>query len=122
MISKADLESYLPLSESTYLILLSLGQGPRHGYLILKDVASLSGGRVQLSTGTLYSALKRLLADGWICRAGEDSPGEPDAATPGRRRRYYQLTDPGRRLLDAEITRLRSLLAAANVRRGQVPA
>ena len=52
------------LSEPVVLILLSLAEQPRHGYSILKDVESVSGGRVLLSTGTLYGALQRLLDQG----------------------------------------------------------
>ena len=58
----------LPLSEPVLLILLSLAQQPRHGYAILKNVEEMSDGRVTLSTGTLYGALRRLLEDRWIER------------------------------------------------------
>ena len=58
-----------PLSEATFLILVSLGSGPKHGYAIMKEVEELSHQRVLLSTGTLYGAIKRLLADGTIQRA-----------------------------------------------------
>jgi DNA-binding PadR family transcriptional regulator len=115
MIVKRDNESDLPLSESTFLILLSLAPGPKHGYAIMKEVAALSRGRVQLSTGTLYGALKRLLAEERIQRAVEDPPSEPGTERTGRRRRDYVLTDLGRRLLEAEIARLQSLVAAASL-------
>ena len=59
------------LSEPVLLVLLSLAEQPRHGYSILKDVESMSGGRVLLSTGTLYGALQRLLDNGWIERVEE---------------------------------------------------
>ncbi len=55
-----------PLTETVLLILVSLAERPRHGYSILKDVEKVSVGRVVLSTGTLYSALRRLLEEGWI--------------------------------------------------------
>lgn len=113
MVAKAPVESNLPLSESAFLILLSLAPGPRHGYAIMKDVAALSSGRVQLSTGTLYGALKRMLADDWIERT-EDPTGEA-AGEAGRRRRSYVLTDLGRGVLQAEIARLRSLVTAADL-------
>ena len=71
---KADIESNLPLSESTFLILLSLAPGPKHGYAIMKEVAALSGNRVQLSTGTLYGALGRLLSQGLIEQAPDEGP------------------------------------------------
>jgi len=60
-----------PLSEPVLLILLSLAEQPRHGYSILKDVEEISQGRVALSTGTLYGALRRLLDDRWIERFEE---------------------------------------------------
>ena len=56
------------LSEPAILVLLSLAEQPRHGYSILKDIDSMSDGRVLLSTGTLYGALQRLLDHGWIER------------------------------------------------------
>ncbi|HKU20407.1 MAG TPA: helix-turn-helix transcriptional regulator [Terriglobales bacterium] len=98
----------LPLTEPVLLVLLSLAQQPRHGYAILKDVESMSAGRVLLSTGTLYGALQRLLGDGWIERVQEDdSP---------RDRRTYRLTSRGRRNLQLEIERMRHLTKVAAVR------
>ena len=98
----------LTLSEPVLLVLLSLAEQPRHGYSILKDVESLSGGRVQLSTGTLYGALQRLLGHGWIERVEEDN-------TP-RDRRTYRLTTRGRRNLQIEIERMRHLTKLAALR------
>ena len=57
-----------PLSEPILLILTSLAEHPRHGYALIKDMELLSGGRVRMSTGTLFGALRRLLEDGWIER------------------------------------------------------
>jgi DNA-binding PadR family transcriptional regulator len=96
------------LSEPVLLMLLSLAERPRHGYSILKDVESMSGGRVQLSTGTLYGALQRLRENGWIERVEEDS-------TP-RDRRTYRLTSRGRRNLQMEIERMRHLTKVAALR------
>ena len=92
-------------------MLLSLAEQPRHGYSILKDIERMSGGRVKLSTGTLYGALRRLLDQAWIERIEEqDSP---------RDRRAYRLTSLGRRNLRLEIERMRQLskLAALRVAR-----
>ena len=97
-----------PLTEPVFLVLLSLAEQPRHGYSILKDVESMSGGRVLLSTGTLYGALQRLLGDGWIERIEEDN-------TP-RDRRTYKLTSRGRRNLRMEIERMRHLTKVAALR------
>ena len=97
-----------PLTEPVFLVLLSLAEQPRHGYSILKDIESMSGGRVLLSTGTLYGALQRLLSDGWIERVQEDN-------TP-RDRRTYRLTARGRRNLQIEIDRMRALTKVAALR------
>jgi DNA-binding PadR family transcriptional regulator len=104
-------QSQLPLTEATYFILLSLAPGPRHGYAIMKDVYLLSHERVVLSTGTLYTALKRLLDQGWIRRADD-----PDAGVNGRQRKAYHLTELGSSILQAEVGRLEGLVGAAQLR------
>jgi DNA-binding PadR family transcriptional regulator len=103
---------HLPLSEAIFCILLSLTAGARHGYAILLDVRALSDGRIVLSTGTLYGALKRLLEAGWIRRA--DGPAPEDEI--GRKQKSYMLTDQGQRIFDAERARMRALLAVAQQR------
>jgi DNA-binding PadR family transcriptional regulator len=100
--------SNVPLSEPVLLILLSLATEPRHGYSILKDVERMSDGRVALSTGTLYGALRRLLEDEWIARIDEgDRP---------RGRQAYRLTAQGRRNLQLEISRMKQLTRLAGLR------
>jgi DNA-binding PadR family transcriptional regulator len=109
MNTSTDIQTHLPLTEVTYFILLSLAPEPRHGYAIMKDVERLSQGRVSLSTGTLYGALKRLLEQGWIIRmqgVEEDHKG--------RERKAYRLTSLGQSILQAEIERLNSLVDAAS--------
>jgi DNA-binding PadR family transcriptional regulator len=101
----------LPLTESTFFILLALVRGPRHGYAILKDVTDLSEGRVGLSTGTLYGALDRLLKQGWIERLETDEEEEN-----GRKRKDYFLTHKGRVILIAEMERMNTVLAVARHR------
>ncbi|HXU18809.1 MAG TPA: helix-turn-helix transcriptional regulator [Terriglobales bacterium] len=98
----------LPLTEPVFLVLLSLAQRPRHGYSILKDVEQISGGRVVLSTGTLYGALQRLLSEGWIERFEEQDTS--------REKRAYRLSSKGRRNLEAEIERMRHLTRVAGLR------
>lgn len=97
-----------PLSETTFLILVSLGSGPKHGYAIMKEVEALSQGRVLLGTGTLYGAIKRLLADGWISRLEL-----PEDANDGRERKSYALTPRGRQALTVETRRLQELVELA---------
>jgi DNA-binding PadR family transcriptional regulator len=101
----------LSLTETTYFIMLSLSPGPRHGYSVMKDVRQLSDGRVVLSTGTLYSALKRLLDQGWIERTDD-----PEANGDGRGRKAYRLTPLGQQILEAEVVRLQGLVNAARQR------
>ena len=100
----------LPLSPVTYQILLALADGERHGYGILKEVEALSGGAMELETGTLYAAIRRLRADQLI-EAAEAVPGQ-DA-----RRKNYRLTAMGTSLLRAETQRLGALLRAAETKR-----
>lgn len=103
--------SFLPLTESTYLVLASLAE-PRHGYGIMQDVEAMSGGRVKLGPGTLYGALTNLLGQKLIRRSGETDGGS-------ERRKVYALTPLGERVLVLEGERLASLsrLAADVARR-----
>ena len=96
------------MSEPVLLILLSLAEQPRHGYAILKDVEEMSGGRVILSTGTLYGALGRLLDNRWIERFAEDEAS--------RDRQAYRLTSKGRANLHAEVARVKQLARLASLR------
>ncbi len=95
----------LPLTETSFFILLSLVAEPRHGYAIIKEVESMSRGRVILATGTLYTALRRMLEDGWIERF-DDGISDGD----GRERKLYRLTEDGRRIFKLEAERLQSLV------------
>ncbi len=98
----------LPLTEPVLLILMSLAGEPRHGYSILKDVERMSDGRVVLSTGTLYGALRRLLDDDWIERFKEQEIS--------RGRQAYRLTPQGRRNLQLEVDRMKHLTRLATLR------
>jgi DNA-binding PadR family transcriptional regulator len=114
-----------PLREPTLFILLVLSRGRKHGYAILKDVQALSEGRVVLSTGTLYGALARLMKQGVIRKSSNDSGGHRSGSksTLGnagvRVRKYYELTQLGRRVLDVEINRMGTILAAVSRELGE---
>jgi DNA-binding PadR family transcriptional regulator len=110
-----NIEEHLPLSETSFFILLSLAPSPRHGYAIIKEVRALSDERVLLATGTLYTALRRMLKTGLIERVGiENLQGD------NRERKYYHLTRLGRKILLAETERLRQLLdLASNLEMGE---
>ncbi len=103
-----DPNTYLPLREPTFFILLSLLPAEKHGYAILKDVETISQGRARLTTGTLYEALARLLEQGLIERAPVN--GSP---APGKPRKTYRLTHLGRQVIEAEAARLALLSNAA---------
>lgn len=95
------------VTEPVLLILLSLAEQPRHGYAIMKDVAEISEGRVRLSTGTLYGALRRLLEERWITRhSAEDK---------SRGRQDYRLTVRGRKVLGQEVSRVKQLARIADL-------
>jgi len=99
---------FLPLTEPVLLILLSLAEQPRHGYSILKDVEEMSDGRVVLSTGTLYGALRRLLDEEWIERIEEEDTS--------RGRQAYRLSSRGRKNLQLEVGRMKHLTRLASLR------
>ena len=102
-----------PLTGVEFHILLTLFEGPRHGYGIMQDVEALTEGRIQLGPGTLYGSLKRLLEPALIEEC------EPD----GERRRCYRLTRTGKRAVTEEarhlltlarVVRKRGILAATS--------
>ena len=98
----------LPLTPALFHVLLSLADGEKHGYAILKEVEQRTSGAVRLSTGTLYGIVKRLLAD-WFIRES--------AAGSDERRRAYRLTAFGRKVALAEAERLRDLVSAAQAKK-----
>jgi DNA-binding PadR family transcriptional regulator len=112
--SKPD--SLLPLPAAVFHILIALADRDRHGYSIMQDVAARTGGKVQLSAGTLYSSIRRMLEQGLI----EELAESPDPASTDERRRYYRLTRFGKRVAAAEVERLNALLQQARAT-GLVP-
>ena len=94
------------MREPTFWILTTLASQPRHGYGVIQEAATLSGGRVTLQAGTLYAALDRLTAEGLV-------EIDREVLVEGRARRYYRLTSAGAGALRAETERLRAGLDAA---------
>jgi len=97
------------MQEATFLILTALADGAQHGYGIINEVQDISGGRVRLRAGTLYTALDRLRADQLITVDREE-------IVEGRLRRYYRLTPQGTRVLAAEAARMHANATAALAR------
>jgi DNA-binding PadR family transcriptional regulator len=108
-----DISDLIPLREPTFFILLSLAEGEKHGYAIMRDVSAISQERVSLSTGTLYEALARLLDQALIERVMAASDLAQAESHPGRPRKAYRLTARGERVVAAELTRLQMLVSVA---------
>src|SRR4029453_15673069 len=98
------------LPDLAFHVLLALGHGPAHGYAIGKDVEEQSGGRLDPSTGTLYQALHRLHEDGSTAAARSVTHSD-------ERRKYFQLTDRGRKAAESEARRLHALIRTARKRK-----
>ncbi len=108
-----DPETMLPLSQSVFHILLALADGEKHGYGIMLEIEERTDGQVRVGPGTLYGAIKRLLAQGLIEEAGDFT----DPEFEDERRRYYRLTDFGLRVTQAEACRLEDLVRQAQMKR-----
>ena len=93
-----------PLSPAVFAILLSLGEGDKHGYAIMKDAQSPQGGAVRMGPGTLYGSIDRMMRDGLV---------EESGISDDERRRYYRLTMLGRRTLATELERLDAAVSSA---------
>lgn len=100
---KRDPSPFLPMTPAAFHVLLALADGPKHGYLILKDVEERTAGGVRLSTGTLYGLIKRFLDDELIVETRPDDD----------RRRPYKLTVFGREVAEAEAERMERMVHAA---------
>jgi DNA-binding PadR family transcriptional regulator len=108
-------EEHLPLAPHVFEILLTLSQGPRHGYGIIAAVEERTGGAVLIGTSSLYAAIRRMLATGLI----EDSGTRPDEQSGGPPRRYYRVTELGLQVARLEADRLRRAAKAAGRLLGQ---
>jgi DNA-binding PadR family transcriptional regulator len=109
---KFDPSIHLPLTPAMLQVLVALADGEKHGYAILKEVARRTEGKVQLRVGTLYTVLKRFVADGLVAESAE----RPDPALDDERRRYYRLTDRGRAVAIAEADRMAETLKHARAK------
>ena len=94
------------LSQPALHILLALGPEAKHGYAIMQDIAERSGGRIRILPGTLYSTIKKMLADGLVEACDPPRSADSDDA----RRRYYRVTRTGKLAVRAETERLALLV------------
>lgn len=100
------------MSPAEFYILLSLAEGDRHGYAITRQVEGDSEGAVRIGPGTLYTAIKRLIENGYIQEVESRVDPELDDAC----RKYYRLTASGRTAATAEAERLAELVRLARAK------
>lgn len=104
-----DVAALLPLTPLSFQILLALADGERHGYGIMKEIDRRTKGRMTPATGPLYLAAQRLMDQGLIA----ESEKRPAPELDDQRRRYYKLTEFGRRVAIAEVERMAHLVGVA---------
>ena len=109
---RRSIDHFLPVSAPLLHTLLALADGDKHGYAIIKEILRRTDGEVRLSAGTLYTLLRRVLADGLIVESDE----RPDPSLDDERRRYYRLTPLGRRVVQAEVARLEAVVEMARMK------
>ena len=102
-------EGYLPLTPAVLDIMVALGDEELHGYAIMQEVRRRTAGKRRLAPGTLYRSLRQMEERGWVVEAEE----RPEAGLDDERRRYYRLTELGRRVALAELERLEGLVSTA---------
>jgi DNA-binding PadR family transcriptional regulator len=102
----------LPLSPILMHILLALSDRPRHGLGIADHVEDFTRGRITLGPGTLYTSIKRLLEQGLI----EEPATRPRGDSDDPRRRYYEITTLGRRVLELDLRELAHVLRTARAK------
>ena len=105
-------EECLPLTPAVFNILLALAEGEKHGYGIMLEVEANTKGQVIMGPGTLYGSIKRMLKAGLI----EESDERADPEMDDQRRKYYKLTNLGRRVLSMEAERLASQVMIARAK------
>ena len=99
---RQDIHGLLPLTPTVFHMLLALADGEKHGYGIMQAVESETQGQMQIRTGSLYGSIRRMIEAGLI----EEMSERPNPKLDDERRRYYGLTDFGRRVLSAEAARI----------------
>ncbi len=110
----SDAVNLTPLSPAVFHILLSLGEGERHGYALKREIALRTGGKLKLGPGVLYGSINKMLELGLI----EESDERPDPHLDDERRRYYRITPYGRKVAQAEAVRMQELVQLASARFG----
>jgi DNA-binding PadR family transcriptional regulator len=111
-VSSDEVARHIPLKPNWFHILLTLSDGERHGYAIMKEVADRTDGKVRLWPATLYGSIRRLEEESLVEPVAYDDGADPD----DERRVYYVLTSLGRSVLGAEVRRLEELVRLAHAK------
>jgi DNA-binding PadR family transcriptional regulator len=106
------------MRQQDYYILFVLLDGECHGYRMVKEISSHTGGQIRTDAGNLYRSIRRLMKDGLV----DESDRRPAPESDDERRRYYRITELGKIVFAAETERLRSVVAAAEARVREVKA
>lgn len=101
----SSVDALLPLSPAMFHMLLSLGEGERHGYALKREILKRTNGKLKLGPGVLYGAINKMLELGLI----EESEERPDPHLDDERRRYYRITVLGKQVARAEAARMQEL-------------
>ncbi len=112
MSASSDPGRHIPLKPAWFHILLSLSDGPVHGYGVRQEVEERTDGAILLAAGTLYETLQRLQRDG----LAEETDTPASATGASSRWRFYRATALGRRVLALEVARLEADVAAARAK------
>ncbi len=108
-----DLQQLIPLTPAVFFVLFSLADGEKHGYAIMQQTSALSDGKFRMGPATLYTTLQRLLELALIEEVNDPrAAGDRDS-----RRRYYRLNGAGKAVLDAELSRMDSVVRLAKEKR-----
>jgi len=110
-------DELLPLKPIELLVLTMLSAGERHGYGLRQDIVAHTHGRISLEAGNLYRHIRKLQSEGLV----EETEPRPIADSDDERRIYYGLLPFGRRVLAAEMLRLRALMRIAEANRVLAP-
>jgi DNA-binding PadR family transcriptional regulator len=108
-----DPAAQLPLTPVVLHILLTLAEGPRHGYAIAQEVEETTGGQIHMGPGTLYGSIQRMLSSSLL----EEAPAPRRTTDDDARRRYYRMTAFGHAVLELELERLARIVRSAQARR-----
>jgi DNA-binding PadR family transcriptional regulator len=108
-----SVDRLLPLKPKVLHILLAVADGPRHGYSIMQEVSERTDGQVRLWPAAMYALLRDLQETDFIVESND----RPAAAEDDERRRYYALTSLGKRVLEAEVRRLETIVTQARASR-----